>query len=71
MLSNTKEVEARGARVIVIGTDGGDLVLPTKHDGTFGVLASVAGQLLTYYVALEKKLPIDKPRNLAKSCTVR
>src|SRR3989344_2083744 len=71
MLSNTKEVEARGARVIVIGTDNGDLVLPTKHDGTFGVLASVVGQLLTYYVAVEKKLPIDKPRNLAKSCTVR
>ena len=71
MLSNTKEVEARGARVIVIGTDGGDLVLPTKHDGTFGVLASVAGQLLTYYVALEKKLPIDKPKNLAKCVSVR
>jgi len=71
MLSNTKEVEARGARIIMVGTDKGDIIVPAKHDGTFGILASVVGQLLTYYIALKKGLPIDKPRNLAKSCTVR
>ncbi len=71
MLSNTKEVEARGGRIIMIGTERGDIVLPTHNDGTFAILASVVGQLLTYYIAKEKGLPIDKPRNLAKSCTVR
>ena len=71
MLSNTKEVEARGARIIMIGTERGDIIVPTKHDGTFGILASVVGQLLTYYIALKKGLPIDRPKNLAKSVTVR
>ena len=33
--------------------------------------AAVIGQLLTYYIALEKGLPIDKPRNLAKVCTTK
>jgi glucosamine--fructose-6-phosphate aminotransferase (isomerizing) len=71
MLSNTKEVEARGAKVVIIGTTHGDILVPTHNDGTFGVLAAVVGQLLTYYIAKEKGLPIDKPRNLAKSVTVR
>ncbi len=71
MLSNAKEAEARGARIIMIGSEKGDVVLQADDDGTFGVLATIVGQLLTYYTALEKGLPIDKPRNLAKSVTVR
>ena len=71
MLSNTKEVEARGAKVIMIGTELGDIILPTNHDGTFGILATVVGQLLAYYIAKEKGLPIDRPRNLAKCVSVR
>lgn len=71
MLSNTKEVEARGARVITIGTEQGEVILPTENEAMFGILASVVGQLLTYYMAKEKGLPVDKPRNLAKSVTVR
>ena len=34
------------------------------------VLTVVPLQLLAYYVALELKYDIDKPRNLAKSVTV-
>ena len=30
----------------------------------------MVAQNFAYYVALEKGLPIDKPRNLAKSVTV-
>ncbi len=72
MISNTKEVEARGAKVIKITNEfNGDIKINTSNDGKFGILATIVGQLLTYYVALEKKLPIDKPRNLAKSVTVK
>ncbi|MEM3374321.1 MAG: glutamine--fructose-6-phosphate transaminase (isomerizing) [Candidatus Woesearchaeota archaeon] len=72
MLSNTKEVEARGAFVIKITNElEGDLKVNTDNDGKFGILAAIIGQLLTYYIALKKDLPIDKPRNLAKSVTVK
>ncbi|MBN1503162.1 glutamine--fructose-6-phosphate transaminase (isomerizing) [Candidatus Woesearchaeota archaeon] len=72
MLSNTKEVEARGARIIKITNEfDGDIKINTSNDGKFGILAAIFGQLLTYYIALEKGLPIDKPRNLAKSVTVK
>lgn len=72
MVSNAKEVEARGAKVIKISNElPGDIMIDTSNDGKFGILASVVGQLLTYYIALSKGLPIDKPRNLAKSVTVK
>jgi glutamine---fructose-6-phosphate transaminase (isomerizing) len=72
MMSNTKEVEARGARVIRITNEvEGDIKVETSNDGKFGILAAIVGQLLTYYIAYEKGLPIDKPRNLAKSVTVK
>jgi glucosamine--fructose-6-phosphate aminotransferase (isomerizing) len=76
MLSNTKEVEARGAKVILVSNNDFDIgsikfKVPTSNDGKFSILANAFGQLLTYYIAKEKALPIDKPRNLAKSVTVR
>ncbi|MFH2027514.1 MAG: glutamine--fructose-6-phosphate transaminase (isomerizing) [Nanoarchaeota archaeon] len=72
MLSNTKEVEARGAKIIKITNElEGDIKVTTSNDGKFGILSAIVGQLLTYYLALEKGLPIDKPRNLAKSVTVK
>lgn len=43
----------------------------TINDGKFAILSVVIGQLLTYYIARKKGLPIDKPRNLAKSVTVK
>ncbi|MBD3203603.1 glutamine--fructose-6-phosphate transaminase (isomerizing) [Candidatus Woesearchaeota archaeon] len=72
MLSNTKEVEARGAKIIKVTNEfDGDIKINTSNDGKFGVLAAIFGQLLTYYMALELNLPVDKPRNLAKSVTVK
>ncbi|MEM4397462.1 MAG: SIS domain-containing protein, partial [Candidatus Woesearchaeota archaeon] len=72
MLSNTKEVEARGAKTIKITNElEGNLKVETDNDGKFGILSAIIGQLLTYYIALKKGLPIDKPRNLAKSVTVK
>ncbi|HQQ48991.1 MAG TPA: glutamine--fructose-6-phosphate transaminase (isomerizing), partial [Methanofastidiosum sp.] len=73
MYSNAKEVEARGARVITIANmmDSDFKLDITINDGKFSILAVIIGQLLTYYIARKKKLPIDKPRNLAKSVTVK
>jgi glucosamine--fructose-6-phosphate aminotransferase (isomerizing) len=34
------------------------------------IVASIPVQLLSYYIAVERKCDVDKPRNLAKSVTV-
>jgi glucosamine--fructose-6-phosphate aminotransferase (isomerizing) len=79
MLSNIKEVKARGAPVIGIGR-GGDrelteiadvmIPLPPAHPLTDIVTTSVVLQLLAYHTANALGRDIDKPRNLAKSVTV-
>ncbi len=72
MVSNIKEVESRGAKTIIVSNElKGDFNIETENNGKFGILATTFGQLLTYYIALKKGLPIDKPRNLAKSVTVK
>lgn len=79
MLSNIKEVKARGAVVIAVAVEGhtdiekeaDHVIYVPKCDAT--VLASetvVPLQLFSYYAASLKGLDIDKPRNLAKSVTV-
>lgn len=79
MLSNIKEVKARGAFCITFcPKDAADLlkesdigfILPETEE-LFSVLpAATALQLLAYYVAADRGCDIDKPRNLAKSVTV-
>lgn len=74
ILTSAKEVEARGARVIAISNNnfGYEAIkIPADDEASFSILAAVAGQLMTYYIAKEKGLPIDKPRNLAKSVVVK
>jgi len=77
IVSNTKEVEARGAKIIVItnnpelGKKENTIYIDTDNDGKFGILAAIAGQLIAYYAADKLGRPIDKPRNLAKSVTVK
>jgi glucosamine--fructose-6-phosphate aminotransferase (isomerizing) len=79
-LSNLKEVEARGARVIVI-TDakkGGDLgvstdaviEVPFVSDELSPLLLNIPLQFLAYHVAVLNGTDVDLPRNLAKSVTV-
>ena len=79
MLSNIKEVKARGAVVIAIAKEGHtDIEKEANHviyvpDPDETVMPSevvVPLQLFAYYVASLKGLDIDKPRNLAKSVTV-
>ena len=71
MMSSTREVEARGARTIVVSNTGhGDVNLPAGCEAEFAIYACMFGHLLSYYIGVERGLPIDKPRNLAKSVTV-
>ena len=72
MISNTKEVQARGAKTIIVSNTGdGDINVEESDDAEFSIYASIVGHLLSYYIARGKGLPIDKPRNLAKSVTVK
>lgn len=76
-LHNVKEVQARGAAVIGLTSQDHaekflDDVIRIPETGQFEpVVANVALQLFAYYVAKAQDRPIDKPRNLAKSVTVK
>ncbi len=79
MVSNIKEMKARGAPVIAIGS-GTDTELADIADIFIGIpegpvfaqvlCALVVLQLLAYYTAAAIGCDVDKPRNLAKSVTV-
>ena len=73
--SNLKEVQARGAKTLIISTkslsDKDDDIILSDVDELFTPLVTVVPtQLIAYYAALERSYDIDKPRNLAKSVTV-
>lgn len=79
MLANIGEIKARKAMVVAIAEEDdediekyADLVLRYPSDTELECLipATVILQLLSYYTALYRNCPIDKPRNLAKSVTV-
>ncbi len=78
-LSNIREVQSRGANVILFVKEGiemadaeyaAELILPSMSDEFMTFPAVVALQLLAYYVSMDKGLDVDKPRNLAKVVTV-
>ncbi|RLJ02446.1 MAG: glutamine--fructose-6-phosphate transaminase (isomerizing) [Candidatus Aenigmatarchaeota archaeon] len=71
VMSNVIEVESRGAMSIRISPESKEFKIPQTNSGKFAVFSVVLGQLLAYYIAKERGLPIDKPRNLAKSVTVK
>lgn len=79
MVSNIKEIKARGGYVIVITKENYSQVLEVADETIFiedindmlaPLLTVMPLQLLAYYTAVEKGLDVDKPRNLAKSVTV-
>jgi len=79
MLSNIKEMKARGAPVIGLGLEGDrelpDIVdifipLPKTHKFLQILTSLVVLQLLAYHTAVALGRDVDKPRNLAKSVTV-
>ena len=73
--SNAMEVKARGAYVIGVDSKPNaaydfHIQIPDFEDAT-PLLAIIPIQLLAYYLAVQKGCDPDKPRNLAKSVTVR
>ena len=78
-VSNLKECEARGAKIIVIATEGDEEIakiadhviwVPNVRDAFSPIVATVPLQLLAREVALLRGCDVDQPRNLAKSVTV-
>ncbi|MDR1391580.1 MAG: glutamine--fructose-6-phosphate transaminase (isomerizing), partial [Clostridiales bacterium] len=79
MISNIKEVKARGAVVIAIASEELDSIgivsdyilrIPNLHETVISSLSVITLQLFAYYISSLRGLDIDKPRNLAKSVTV-
>lgn len=80
LISNIKEVTARGADVITLATEGTEGIaecsshviwLPQCEDFLQPSVAIVPLQIFAYYMALLRGCSIDQPRNLAKSVTVK
>lgn len=78
-LSNMKEVEARGGRIIAItDTPSPELEeiaweviqVPTTNYLLMPILVTIPLQLLAYHIAVYRGTDVDQPRNLAKSVTV-
>ena len=79
-MSNVVEVQARGADVLALTTEGNVaemkktvenvMSVPESHTVFQPSLGIVPLQLFAYYVSLLRGCDIDKPRNLAKSVTV-
>jgi glutamine---fructose-6-phosphate transaminase (isomerizing) len=79
MLANVQEVRARGAETILVAPRGDERAravanelfeVPVTKPLLTPILDSIPLQLFAYFVAKEKGLSPDKPRNLAKSVTV-
>jgi glucosamine--fructose-6-phosphate aminotransferase (isomerizing) len=79
LVTNVQEIRARGARTIVIATDGDESVTPHADEviripDTKSLLSPllmlVPMQVLAAEFAMARGLDIDQPRNLAKSVTV-
>ena len=78
-ISNMVEVKTRGAYLCGITSAGNysmedtaDFVLyvPKSDEHFMATLTVIPLQLLAYYVAVNRGIDVDKPRNLAKSVTV-
>jgi len=79
VLGNIHEVKARNGIIIAIATEGDEEVakiadymvyIPKTLYILSSILTAVPLQLLAYYVAVDRKLDPDKPRNLSKSVVV-
>ena len=72
------ECKARGARIILVCTEGDELAqeadvaieFPRTHPLCSPLLTVLPLQLMAYRTALALELDVDRPRNLAKSVTV-
>jgi glutamine---fructose-6-phosphate transaminase (isomerizing) len=79
LVTNVQEIKARGARTIVIATDGDESVtpyadhlirVPDTKSLLSPLLTLVPMQVFAAEFAMARGLDVDQPRNLAKSVTV-
>lgn len=79
LVSNIKEVKARGAFVLACTCEGNNeikeaadevIFVPSVQELFCALPEVIPFQLYSYYVSVYKGLDVDKPRNLAKSVTV-
>ena len=76
-ISNIQEVITRGAKTLIVTNQNIDnkmfeevINIPSTNTLISPILYIIPLQLFSYYIAKEKGLDVDKPRNLAKSVTV-
>ncbi len=79
IVSNIMEVKARNGRIIAVTNEETGaikdyvddiIIVPQTIEEYSPIINVIPLQLLAYYIAREKSLDVDKPRNLAKSVTV-
>lgn len=79
IISNMQEVKSRNGRILAVVTEGDEQVkkiadsvleIPQTLNALVSLLSVLPLQILAYYVAVDKGLDVDMPRNLAKSVTV-
>lgn len=79
IISNMQEVKSRNGRILAVVTEGDEQVkkiadsvleIPQTLNALVPLLSVLPLQILAYYVALDKGLDVDMPRNLAKSVSV-
>ncbi len=75
ILSNAMEVRARGGFIIGVAPENNEIFDYHIKVPDFAELSSIINivpmQLLSYYLAIARECDPDKPRNLAKSVTVK
>lgn len=75
ILSNAEEVKARGGYIIGVSPENNPIfdeyIAVDDSPEISPILNIVPIQILSYFLALERGLDPDKPRNLAKSVTVK
>jgi glutamine---fructose-6-phosphate transaminase (isomerizing) len=78
-VSNIEEIRARGGPIVALATEGNEdvkkiaddvIYVPATMEQTQPIINGIALQLFAYFVAIEKGMNVDQPRNLAKSVTV-
>ncbi|WP_093414109.1 glutamine--fructose-6-phosphate transaminase (isomerizing) [Saccharopolyspora flava] len=79
MVSNIREIQARGARTIVIAEEGDEeiepfadelITIPAVPTLLQPLVSTIPLQVLAAEIARSRGYDVDKPRNLAKSVTV-
>ena len=75
VLSNAMEVKARGGFIVGISPENNEIFdfwIRVPDAGNASPIVNIIPvQMLAYYIAVLRGLDPDKPRNLAKSVTVK